>query len=87
MKEKFNINIGLVTIPKITKEKNLYFEKLIKKSSTIITLEEHILTGGFGSYILETYYKSIIKIKFYKLGIEKRFNSIGDQKYMRKLII
>ena len=60
-------------------------EKLIKKSSIIITLEEHILTGGFGSYILETYYKSIIKIKFYKLGIEKRFNSIGDQNYMRKI--
>ena len=60
-------------------------EKLIKKSSTIITLEEHILTGGFGSYILETYYNSIIKIKFYMLGIDKRFNSIGDQKYMRKI--
>jgi len=85
LKEKLNLNIGLITIPKITKEKNKHLEKLIKKSSIIITLEEHILTGGFGSYILETYYKSIIKIKFYKLGIEKRFNSIGDQNYMRKI--
>jgi len=85
IKEKLNIEVGLITIPKITKKKNIYLEKLIKKSSTIITLEEHILVGGFGSYILETYYKQISKIKFYMLGVNNRFHSIGNQEYMRKI--
>lgn len=85
LREKLNINVGLITIPKITKEKNIYLDNLIKKSSTIITLEEHILIGGFGSYILETYYNRILKVKFYKLGVNKRFNSIGNQQYMRKI--
>ena len=77
--------MGLVTIPKIEKEKNKYLSKFINNSKILICIEEHIKTNGFGSYILDKYYNEIKKIKFFKIGITKRFETIGNQQYMREI--
>ena len=85
LREELNISIGLITIPKINNTKNKYLSKLITSSNIIICLEEHINHNGFGSFILENYYNKIKNIKFFKIGVSKRFESIGSQFYMRKI--
>ena len=52
-----------------------------------ITLEEHGITGGLGSSILEwiSENKSSKEIKLHRLGMPTKFvNKLGDQKYIRE---
>jgi transketolase len=52
----------------------------------IITVEEHVLDGGFGSYILEYLETNQKLIRTKRIGIQRSFHyEIGDQKYLRQL--
>ncbi len=52
----------------------------------VITVEEHVLDGGFGSYILEYLELSQLQIRVKRIGISRSFNyEIGDQGYLRTL--
>lgn len=52
----------------------------------IITVEEHVLDGGFGSYILEYLEINQLQIRVKRIGIPRSFNyEIGDQGYLRML--
>lgn len=52
----------------------------------IITVEEHVLDGGFGSYILEYLELNQLQIRVKRLGISRSFTyEIGDQGYLRML--
>ena len=52
----------------------------------IITVEEHVLDGGFGSYILEYLELNHLQIRVKRLGILRSFTyEIGDQRYLRVL--
>jgi transketolase len=52
----------------------------------IITVEEHVLDGGFGSYILEYLESNQILIRVKRIGIQRSFSyEIGNQKYLREL--
>jgi transketolase len=52
----------------------------------VITVEEHILSGGFGSFVLEYLESEQIHVSIKRLGITKDLDfPIGDQKYLRKI--
>jgi transketolase len=52
----------------------------------VITVEEHVLDGGFGSYILEYLELNQLQIRVKRIGISRSFNyEIGDQGYLRML--
>ena len=83
--KKYDINVGVITVPIIDNEININIKKLINSSNVIITLEDNISITGFGNYFFELYSKYLSKKIFYKLGINKRFEKIGDNDYMKRL--
>jgi transketolase len=55
-----------------------------KSFSKIVTLEEHLLRGGFGSLVREELQDSNVKIQSF--GIQKIISTIaGDQRYLREV--
>ncbi len=85
LREKYKINVGVISLPIIDNKINRNLAKLIKSSSIIITLEDNILINGFGTYIFELYSKQLLNKKFFKLGVSKRFDKIGDNNFMKKI--
>lgn len=62
----------------------LFLEKAAKIKK-IITVEEHMLAGGFGSAILEMYADNgISDLKFRRIGIDNKFVEHGPQNLLKK---
>lgn len=62
---------------------NLIFLNKFKK---IITIEEHTLSGGFGSIINDFIIKNELNINVLNIGIEEKVHHlIGSMEYMRKI--
>ena len=57
-----------------------------KTHKAIITVEEHNLSGGFGSAVAEVLAEADkVKAKLVRIGLSDRYSSIvGSQKYLRK---
>lgn len=50
----------------------------------VITLEEHVISGGFGSFVLEIAAKSNLKIPIKNIGINQtKLKESGSQNYLR----
>lgn len=82
---------SLYSVPFVKPLHKSGIESIAKKHSMIITLEEHQLSGGFGSAILELlsdlhFYGSLESIpKVRRLGVPDRFMEIsGGQAFLRK---
>ena len=57
----------------------------LEKYEKIITVEEHVLEGGFGSFILEYLEMSPQRILVKRLGIPRTFAyEVGDQQFLRE---
>ncbi len=86
LKEKYDLNIGIVSFPTIKPINKERFKEFINKYQLIVTLEEHVLSGGFGSSILE--YINDLEIKgkdVVRIGIDDRFTGeVGNQEYLRR---
>lgn len=60
--------------------------KTIEKTKAIVTIEEHLLEGGFGSAVLELMEKEGIsnrKVRVKRIGIPDQFIEHGSQKILR----
>ncbi|WP_066637550.1 1-deoxy-D-xylulose-5-phosphate synthase [Desulfolucanica intricata] len=55
-----------------------------KDAELIITVEENVLTGGFGSSVLELLSARGIQASTYCIGIPDKFIEHGDPKYLRE---
>lgn len=57
-----------------------------KTHKAIVTVEEHILSGGFGSAVAEVLAEAEgVKAKLVRVGLDDRYSCIvGSQKYLRK---
>lgn len=57
-----------------------------KTHSTIVTVEEHNLSGGFGSAVAEVLVEAdSVRAKLVRIALDDRYSSIvGNQKYLRK---
>ncbi len=53
LKKKYNINVGVIHFSTIKPLDVILLKKIIKNSNKLITLEENVSEGGFGSSILE----------------------------------
>ena len=71
------------TVKPIDKETTL---SCAKNFDTIITVEEHNLSGGFGSAVAEVLAEdTTAAAKLVRIGLDDRYSSIvGSQKYLRK---
>lgn len=59
-------------------------EKISQLGIPVVTVEEHVLRGGFGSLVLEMNPKSSLKVM--RIGIEEfDRRTIGSQEFMRKI--
>ncbi len=87
LKKKYNLNVGLIHFSTIKPLDKSLLKKIFKKSEKIITIEENLKEGGFGSSILE-YHSSLndndkTKIKIF--GLKSSFsNKYGTQQEILK---
>jgi len=88
IKKKFNIDVGVIQFSTIKPlDKNL-LKKIILKSKKIITVEENVIEGGFGSAVLEfssnfKYKNKISDINI--IGLKSLFSKkYGTQKELLK---
>jgi transketolase len=86
-----NINSSLYTFPFLTEINEDSICKLFLKYDKIITIEEHQLSSGFGSIILEmknlleNKYPKLKKLSILRKGISNKFLSFaGSQNYFRE---
>ena len=79
----------LVRVISVVRMINLDKQQLLKylgDINLIITIEENVKSGGFGSYILEQLAENEINIQVKIHAIEDKYESVvGDQKYLRAL--
>ena len=78
------INLDCFTVIKLDKvEVSEYF--INSNYDFIFTLEEHVISGGFGSFINECLIQSSRNFQVLNLGIENSKSKVfGDQEYLRK---
>ena len=57
---------------------------IARKVKGIVTVEEHVLEGGFGSAVLELLSEEDIKIKVKRIGLPDKFIEHGAQKILRQ---
>ena len=80
--QAFGINPTVYSIPKITKHSVKLLLGIVQ-DSYLLTIEEHILSGGFGSWILEEANLGKSSVKISRIGINNSFTErFGDQNYM-----
>jgi len=83
-KEEFNVNVAVFTIP-IIGARSLH-EFNFRKYSRIFTLEEHVASGGFGSFIAEYIVDNNIAVDLTRIFISaESIKIIGDQAFLRKM--
>ena len=85
--EKNKISTKVVSFPCFKPINTPYVKKLLKNFKYIITVEEHDISGGFGSSIEEIIVNLNKKsIYFKKIGLKNEIHKeIGNQEYLRKI--
>ncbi len=79
-----NIKICFATVTQL-KPLNLDLS-FIKQFHKIITIEEHTLSGGFGSIINDFVVRNALSCKLYNIGLEDKLHkTIGSLDYMRNI--
>ena len=83
--KKSNINVRVSSFPSIKSLDVKEIRLACKQTKGILTLEENVLAGGFGTAISEVFYvNNFFPKKLIKLGIPDKFTSVvGDQNFLR----
>lgn len=86
LNKKKYFGYGLYSLPLWSlKTKNIQLKQIINFRE-IITVEDHLLDAGFGSWLTESVMNTNTKIKIYNMGFsDKIFNRVGDQKTLHKI--
>ena len=78
------IHASLVSVPVLDFESIGSFLKNCSETP-ILSVEENVLAGGFGSYLLEVSNTMNLDSKIYRLGVSNpTLLGIGSQTYLRK---
>ena len=82
----YGINPSVYTFPTIKPIDKEVILQCAKENKAIITVEEHNLSGGFGSAVAEVLAEAdTVKAKLVRVGLDDRYSSIvGSQKYLRQ---
>jgi len=87
LEKEFNIKSGVIHFPTIKPLDRKFLIKSIKKAKKIITVEENVLAGGFGSSILEFCSDNLKEHlhKISRIGLQDAFiDDYGDQDSLLK---
>lgn len=80
--------IGLISVPEISHQSREYLKAYLNHHSNIkkiITIEEHLVYGGFGSFISELVPTLNNDIKLHSLGIKhENLTEIGNQDFLKQ---
>jgi len=75
-----DISIEVVNASTLKPLDGLCLHRLREKGRPVITLEEHVLDGGFGSAVLEYNARHGAEMEIHPIGVEDRFVSQGDHR-------
>ncbi|MCX6651409.1 MAG: hypothetical protein NT131_07130 [Methanomassiliicoccales archaeon] len=79
------VDAGLVSMHTIKPLDADLIGSLVKKRTSIVTLEEHNIIGGLGSAVAEVLAEKGSPVRFKRMGVPDEYPSVvGDQKYLRK---
>ncbi|MBW1649587.1 MAG: 1-deoxy-D-xylulose-5-phosphate synthase [Deltaproteobacteria bacterium] len=81
--KKFNISASVINARFIKPLDTELIISTVKKNPNIITVEDNILAGGFGSAVIEALSDQNINFKIKRLGIKDQFVEHGSQKELR----
>ena len=56
--------------------------RVFESGRPVVTLEEHVLQGGFGSAVLESAEEMAMRPSITRFGVEDRFIQHGDHKHL-----
>ena len=83
---KEGIRVGVVNARFVKPLDEKLLLSLSQKYETIITVEDNVLMGGFGSAVVEFLADRGVKKRVVRLGIPDRFIEHGNQNLLRKLV-
>jgi 1-deoxy-D-xylulose-5-phosphate synthase len=84
--EKEGIDIGVINGRFIKPMDNIVLSEIASRTKKILTLEENVLMGGFGSGVMELLSREGIFIPIKSMGIPDRFITHGSQKRLRNAL-
>ena len=84
--EKEGIAIGVINGRFIKPMDNRILSEVASRTKKILTLEENVLMGGFGSGVMELLSKEEISIPVKSMGMPDTFITHGSQKKLRKAL-
>lgn len=82
--EKEGLKIGVVNMRFVKPIDSETIKMVCKKTKNILTLEENVLAGGFGSAVLEVISKEGIAVKTALAGLPDNFIEHGSQDVLRE---
>jgi len=83
---KMGIGARVVSATNLTPESNEIVMNSISASKLVISVEEHVTSGGLGGLLAEVISESVEKIRLIRLGIRSEFiATVGSQKFLRNL--
>lgn len=83
--EREGISVGVVNARFVKPLDRELIGNLVRKVKRIVTVEEHVLNGGFGSAVLEFLSTlNLAGLKVIRIGIPDSFVEQGSQDYLRK---
>ena len=83
---KESVDIGIVDILRLKPFDDQLIDELARESKIIFTLEEHSLTGGIGSIVVESLAEKNGGVKILKLAVQdKQFLSYGTREWFLEL--
>jgi len=81
-----NIDLGVIDIFRIKPLNQSSLPKILSNYKAIVTVEEQMLDGGFGSTIIETIVDAGVYMPVKRIGIYDEFKVVnGDREYLNKL--
>jgi transketolase len=86
MLSQSGIEVGVISARNLTPHDFKSILEMFAGSKLLISVEEHVRTGGLGGLIAEIVSESELKIKLIRLGVLPRnISTVGSQKYLRNL--
>ncbi len=84
--EKINVSTELVSMHTIKPfDENLLISES-KNKKLVVSIEEHVKTGGLASRVADVLISNEIRIKFLRVGLPDKFiHVVGEQEYLRDL--
>src|SRR5690606_16145359 len=82
--EKEGFSCGVVNMRFVKPIDNDLLNRLRQQTSTFVTIEEHVLPGGFGSAVLETLEGTDARV--HRIGIPDKFVDHGPQNVLRDMV-